>query len=72
MVEPIPNPPVLEREFYQRPTEEVARDLLGKLVVRTHPDGDTVVRLTEVEAYLGVDDPAGKHGPVEHAHEHTS
>jgi len=36
----------------------VARDLLGKLVVRTHPDGETVVRLTEVEAYLGVDDPA--------------
>jgi len=36
----------------------VARELLGKLVVRTHPDGVTVLRLSEVEAYLGVDDPA--------------
>jgi DNA-3-methyladenine glycosylase len=51
-------PPVLAREFYQRSTEDVARDLLGKLVVRAHPEGVTVVRLTEVEAYLGVDDPA--------------
>jgi len=51
-------PPVLARKFYQRPTEVVARELLGKLVVRTHPDGVAVLRLTEVEAYLGVDDPA--------------
>jgi DNA-3-methyladenine glycosylase len=51
-------PPVLAREFYQRPTEVVARELLGKLVVRTHPDGVAVLRLNEVEAYLGVDDPA--------------
>jgi len=36
----------------------VARELLGKLVVRTHPDGVAVLRLTEVEAYLGADDPA--------------
>jgi len=51
-------PPVLAREFYQRPTEVVARQLLGKLVVRTHPDGVVVLRVNEVEAYLGVDDPA--------------
>jgi len=36
----------------------VARQLLGKLVVRTHPDGVVVLRVNEVEAYLGVDDPA--------------
>ena len=36
----------------------VARDLLGKILVRVHPDGLTAVRLTEVEAYLGVGDPA--------------
>jgi DNA-3-methyladenine glycosylase len=49
---------VLDRAFYQRTTEIVARNLLGKLLVRTHPDGVAVVRLTEVEAYLGVKDPA--------------
>jgi DNA-3-methyladenine glycosylase len=58
MVDPILNPPVLAREFYQRPTELVARELLGKLLVRVHMDDVIVVRITEVEAYLGVDDPA--------------
>jgi DNA-3-methyladenine glycosylase len=52
------DPPILARDFYQRTTETVARSLLGKLVVRSHPDGSVTVRLTEVEAYLGVDDPA--------------
>jgi len=51
-------PPVLERDFYQRTTEVVARELLGKLLVRRHADGDVVIRLTEVEAYLGIGDPA--------------
>jgi len=51
-------PPALERDFYQRTTEVVARELLGKLLVRKHPDGEVVVRLTEVEAYLGITDPA--------------
>ena len=49
---------MLERDFYQRTTEVVARELLGKLLVRTHPEGDVVVRLNEVEAYLGLEDPA--------------
>lgn len=46
------------RGFYQRDTELVARELLGKLLVRVDTDGAVVVRLTEVEAYLGVDDAA--------------
>jgi len=46
------------RGFYQRPTVEVARDLLGKIVVRATGDGVAAVRVTEVEAYLGEDDPA--------------
>ncbi len=50
--------PVLAREFYQRPTEVVARDLLGKLLVRTTADGVVAVRVTEVEAYLGPGDTA--------------
>ena len=42
------------RAFYDRPVLEVARDLLGMVVVH-----DTVaIRLTEVEAYAGDVDPA--------------
>jgi DNA-3-methyladenine glycosylase len=58
MVDPMSYPPVLERRFYQRPTEVVARDLLGKLLVRSEGDRATVLRINEVEAYLGIDDPA--------------
>jgi DNA-3-methyladenine glycosylase len=50
--------PVLGREFYQRPTDVVARELLGKLLVRTTTEGIVAVRLAEVEAYLGAEDPA--------------
>ena len=48
----------VSRELFLAPTEEVARRLLGRLLVRTTPDGTVMLRLTEVEAYLGVDDPA--------------
>jgi DNA-3-methyladenine glycosylase len=51
-------PAPLARGFYQRDTRTVARDLLGKLLVR-RVDGDlAVARIVEVEAYLGVGDPA--------------
>ena len=35
----------------------MARDLLGKILVREGPLGRRVARLVEVEAYLGADDP---------------
>ena len=49
---------MLAREFYQRPTVDVARDLLGKLLVRRNREGTAAVRLVDVEAYLGPEDPA--------------
>ena len=48
----------LPREFFDRPVLEVAPDLLGRIVVRTTPDGPIVLRITEVEAYDGGNDPA--------------
>ncbi|MGF1426321.1 DNA-3-methyladenine glycosylase [Kitasatospora sp. LaBMicrA B282] len=50
--------PVLPRAFYDRPATEVAPDLLGRRLRCTLPTGTVELRLTEVEAYLGPDDPA--------------
>ncbi|WP_128377970.1 DNA-3-methyladenine glycosylase [Streptomyces cavernae] len=50
----------LPREFFDRPVQEVAPDLLGRLLVRSTPDGPIELRLTEVEAYDGANDP-GSH-----------
>lgn len=46
------------REWFLRGALELARDLLGSFLVSTGPAGRVVVRLTEVEAYLGAEDPA--------------
>ncbi len=50
----------LPREFFDRPVLEVAPDLLGRILVRTTSDGPICLRLTEVEAYDGPNDP-GSH-----------
>ena len=44
--------------FYARPTALVARALLGKRLVSTVGGRRCVVRIVEVEAYTGPDDPA--------------
>jgi len=49
----------LPREFYDRDTVQVARDLLGRDIVRVLPDGTQLVcRITETEAYVGPIDKA--------------
>ena len=48
----------LAARFYDRPTELVARDLLGAVIECTTPHGITRGRIVETEAYLGPDDPA--------------
>ena len=48
----------LEREFYNRDTVQVARDLLGKRLVRVWDGTALVCRITETEAYVGRGDKA--------------
>ena len=48
----------LKAEFFNRDPRRVARELLGKLLVRKTPRGILAGRIVETEAYLGKDDAA--------------
>jgi DNA-3-methyladenine glycosylase len=50
----------LDRAFFSRDPRRVARELLGKVLVRNLDDGQgrPTARIVEVEAYMGIEDPA--------------
>jgi DNA-3-methyladenine glycosylase len=62
-------PAPLPRSFYERPTEPVARELLGKVLVRVRDGLEVRARIVEVEAYLGERDAAShaRRGPTPRA-----
>lgn len=50
----------LYREFYERDTAKVARELLGKVLLRRGSETNMSGKIVETEAYYGVDDPASR------------
>jgi DNA-3-methyladenine glycosylase len=49
---------VLERDFYNRDTSLVAKELIGKWLVHKENGSNLRARIVETEAYLGLSDPA--------------
>lgn len=51
----------LPYEFYHRPCIDVARDLVGKLLVRRTEQGEIRLRISETEVYWGKTTPPAMH-----------
>lgn len=49
---------ILRQEFFNRPTVKVARELLGKFLVRKRGHKITALMITDAEAYVGAGDRA--------------
>lgn len=50
-----------ESGFFERTSVEVAPELLGARLIRRSEQGEIALRITEVEAYLGVGEDPGSH-----------
>lgn len=49
---------VLGEDFFHRDCLEAAPELVGKLIIRSTPEGEIILRITETEAYRGEEDTA--------------
>lgn len=48
----------VRRDFFERKTDEVACELIGKILVKKERKGFLAARIVETEAYFGSEDPA--------------
>ncbi len=48
----------LDARFFEAPTLELSRDLIGKILVHELPEGLVAGRIVETEAYMGAEDRA--------------
>lgn len=50
----------LTKSFFERDTEKVAEDLLGKILVKKTDNSELSGKIVETEAYFGPEDPASR------------